>query len=155
MPRPSGEPPSEEPREPGGPDESGGRDESGGLRVVVADQGPVCVVTLAGELDHDTADELRAVLARPPAAGFERIVVDLADLRFCDSTGLNILLRARLDGQASGRRLELAGPSPVVARLLAITGADRVLRIHRDLGTALGAPAPDPAGPADPPPGPA
>ncbi|MER7769185.1 STAS domain-containing protein [Kitasatospora sp. NPDC096140] len=140
--------PSEEPCEPTG------HNESGGLRVEVLDRGPVRIVTAAGELDHDTADGLRAALARPSVPGVERIVVDLADLRFCDSTGLNVLLRARLDAEAAGFRLEVAGPSPVVARLFAITGANGVLRIHPDLGTALEASGP-PGSAGDAPSGPA
>ncbi|MER7580673.1 STAS domain-containing protein [Kitasatospora sp. NPDC097691] len=134
--------PSEEPCEPSGDHESGD------LRVEVLDRGPVRIVTLAGELDHDTADGLRAALARPSVPGVERIVVDLADLRFCDSTGLNILLRARLDAEAAGHLLELAGPNAVVARIFAITGADTVLRIHPDVATAIGAPGPGSTGPA-------
>ncbi|MEU9044749.1 MULTISPECIES: STAS domain-containing protein [unclassified Kitasatospora] len=143
MPRPS-EGPSEKPCEPAGDHAFGD------LRVAVADEGPVRVVTVAGELDHDTADALRAALAAPPPHGVERIVIDFTDLRFCDSTGLNVLLRAHLDAQAAGLRLELAGPSPVVARLLAVTGADTVLRIHPDLGSATKAPR-GTAGPAAPP----
>ncbi|MFG2916866.1 STAS domain-containing protein [Kitasatospora sp. NPDC048298] len=151
----------EQPREPagrdgpgrGGPGRGGGGEfASGDLRVAVGDRGPVRVVTVAGELDHDSADGLRAALARPPsAAGIERIVVDLAGLRFCDSTGLNVLLRARLDARAAGLRLEVAGPVPLVARLFAITGADDVLRVHPDLRTALAASEKGPAGPGAPP----
>ncbi|MFJ8622032.1 STAS domain-containing protein [Kitasatospora sp. NPDC093550] len=135
--------PSEEPREPDG------KHASGGLRVAVVDEPPLRTVTVAGELDHDTADGLRAALAAPYRDGFARILVDLADLRFCDSTGLNVLLRARLDADAAGWRLALVGPNPVVARLFAITGADTVLRIHQDLDAALKELAADPE-PADP-----
>ncbi|WP_051709114.1 STAS domain-containing protein [Streptomyces sp. NRRL S-350] len=117
--------------------------------VVLDQDGPVRVVTVSGELDHDTADGLRTALARPLEGGVRRLVVDLADLRFCDSTGLNILLRAHLDTEAAGLRLDLAGPSATLLRLLAITGADTVLRIHPDLASALAAPE-GPAGPLGP-----
>ncbi|MBV6696743.1 STAS domain-containing protein [Kitasatospora aureofaciens] len=118
--------------------------ERGDLRVAVDREGPVRIVTVAGELDHDTADGLRAALTGSADDGIQRIVVDLGELRFCDSTGLNILLRARLDAETAGLRLELAGPRPVVARLFAITGADSVFRIHPDPGSALKAPGPAP-----------
>ncbi|MFJ6378585.1 STAS domain-containing protein [Kitasatospora sp. NPDC092039] len=145
---------SEPSREPGGrhvPEEP----EPDDLSVTVADRGPVRIVTVTGELDHDSADRLRVALARPASAdGIERIVVDLAGLRFCDSTGLNVLLRARLDAGAGELRLELAGPGPLVARLIAITGADSVLRVHPDLRTALAASGEGSAGGAVAPPGP-
>lgn len=142
--------PSEQPHEPAG--RTGpGDPEAAALRVTVGDRGPVRIVTVTGELDHDSADGLRAALARPPSAdGIERIVVDLAGLGFCDSTGLNVLLRARLDAQEAGLRLELAGAGPLVARLFAVTGADSVLHVHPDLRTALAASGEGPAGPVPP-----
>lgn len=134
----------------GGPAEGEGaaRLGPGALRVEVDRAGPVRIVTLAGELDHDTAPELRPVLGAPLDDGVQRLVVDLTELRFCDSTGLNLLLRARLDAEALGLRLELAGPVAIVARLFAITGVDGVFLIHSDLGAALraGGPVPDDRG---------
>ncbi|MER7666849.1 STAS domain-containing protein [Kitasatospora sp. NPDC096128] len=114
----------------------------GGLQVRVERKGTVRILALAGELDHDTVGELRAALVRRPDDGIDRIVVDLDGLRFCDSSGLNALLRARIDGEAAGSALELAAPRPAVARLLAVTGADSVLRVHPDVTTALKAPGP-------------
>ncbi|MFJ2868041.1 STAS domain-containing protein [Kitasatospora sp. NPDC087314] len=121
-----------------------GEREPGNLRVAVRREGPARVVSVVGELDHGTANGLWTVRSRPAAEGGERIVVDLADLRFGDSTGLNILLRARRDAEAAGLRLELAGPRPTMARLFAITEADSVLRIHPDLDAALKATDPSP-----------
>ncbi|MFJ9847646.1 STAS domain-containing protein [Kitasatospora sp. NPDC101155] len=126
MPRPADEPTGAE-----------GEQDSGGLHVAVGRDGPVRIVTVAGELDHDSADGLRTALSCPGDDGIERIVVDFSDLRFCDSTGLNILLYARIEAEAAGLRLELAGLRPIVARLFEVTGADSVLRIHPDLKSAL------------------
>ncbi|MCP3820670.1 STAS domain-containing protein [Streptomyces sp. A3M-1-3] len=95
------------------------------------------VLALAGELDHDTADPLREALADGLGVGADRILVDCAELRFCDSTGLNVLLRGRLAAQDSGIRLELAALQPPVARMFHITGADGVFRVHADLAEAL------------------
>ncbi|RKT09453.1 anti-anti-sigma factor [Streptomyces sp. 1114.5] len=135
MSRPVEDRPGGDEHEPAGPEPTG-------LSVAVDHEGAVRIVTVAGELDHDTADGLREALARPAVDGLERILIDLRDLRFCDSTGLNLLLRARLAAETAGLRLELAGLRPAVARLFAITGADSVLRIHPDLETALTAPGP-------------
>jgi anti-anti-sigma factor len=58
------------------------------------------------------------------------IAVDLSVLTFCDSSGLNPLLSARMHAQQRAVPLRLAAPSPVVLRILQVTGADTVLPIH-------------------------
>lgn len=96
------------------------------------------VLLLSGELDHDTADPLRQALAAALAgAGPARLVVDCGGLRFCDSTGLNVLLRARMAARAAGGGLELAALPRPVARMFRLTGADQVFRVHPDLEAAL------------------
>ncbi|WP_395298178.1 STAS domain-containing protein [Kitasatospora hibisci] len=127
MPRPADEP-------------VGGEEVHARLLVSVGRAGSVRIVTVGGELDHDTASELRAALALPVDDGIARILVDFGDLQFCDSTGLNLLLRARLDAEAAGLSLEVADLQPAVARLFEITGVDTVMRIHPDRGAALKAP---------------
>ncbi|MFD9488006.1 STAS domain-containing protein [Streptomyces sp. NPDC059991] len=113
---------------------------AGGRRFAVAARriGGTTVLSLTGELDHDTVEPLRATLAEQIAEAPERIVVDCAALRFCDSTGLNALLRARAAAsQTTGAGIELVALQPPVARMFEITGADAVFRIHSDLGQAL------------------
>ncbi|MFF8958359.1 STAS domain-containing protein [Streptomyces sp. NPDC014894] len=95
------------------------------------------ILVLAGELDHDTAEPLRAALGDAVRERPERILVDCAELRFCDSTGLNVLLRARLEAQESGGRLDLASLRPPVARMFDITGASTVFRVYGTVDAAL------------------
>ena len=80
------------------------------------------VVSVAGELDVATAPELASALA-----GVEgEVTVDLNGATFADPSGLRVLLAAR----AGGCRLRVVrrrgGP---VARLLALTGTERMLRV--------------------------
>lgn len=96
----------------------------------------VVVLSLAGELDHDTAGPLREALDAAVGQG-GRLVVDMSGLRFCDSTGLNALLHGRLSVQEAGGSLELAGLSGPVARMFRITGADGVFPVHTDVAQAL------------------
>ncbi|MFI9160937.1 STAS domain-containing protein [Kitasatospora aureofaciens] len=146
-----GSPPSRPARRADGPAGAAGWPTAGGLWVAVDRDGQVRIVHVAGELDHHSADGLCGAPARPVEDGIERIVLDLGELGFCDSTGLNILPHARLDAEAVGLRLELAGLRPSVARLFAVTGADAVLRIHPDLGVALTVPGRVPAAVPDAP----
>ncbi|MBA0049450.1 anti-sigma factor antagonist [Streptomyces sp. AJS327] len=109
----------------------------GRLTVAVRHQGPSAVVTCEGELDHHTADLLREPLERSVEEGYSRLVVDCSGLEFCDSTGLNVLLGARLKAEAAGGGVHLAGMGPVVARVFEITGAGAVFTVHDDLDAAL------------------
>ncbi|MFE2928961.1 STAS domain-containing protein [Streptomyces goshikiensis] len=88
-------------------------------------------VTLRGEKDSECASTLRRalleVLADPRA---REVVVDLRALDFCDSSGLNALLEARLVAVGQGQSLRLVAPSHQVVRLFQLTGADSVFAIN-------------------------
>ena len=101
--------------------------------------GHVLVLRLAGELDLDGVTILDGCLVEGPTA----ITLDLSRLGFCDSTGLNVLLRLRLDAEKRGIDVHLAAPSPQVARILGITGTDKVFPVHASVQDALAALAPD------------
>ncbi|MCX4906093.1 STAS domain-containing protein [Streptomyces sp. NBC_00878] len=115
-----------------------GSAQSGRLLVEVREEGASAVVTPAGELDHHTADLLREPIEDCLDRGFARLVVDCTRLEFCDSTGLNVLLGARLKAEAAGGGVHLAGMLPVVARVFEITGAEVVFTLHDTLEAALG-----------------
>ncbi|KQX83008.1 MULTISPECIES: STAS domain-containing protein [unclassified Streptomyces] len=115
-----------------------GSAQSGRLLVEVRQEGSSAVVTPAGELDHHTADLLREPLEDCLSKGISRLVVDCTRLEFCDSTGLNVLLGARLKAEAAGGGVHLAGMLPVVARVFEITGADAVFTVHATVEEALG-----------------
>ncbi|MER7757969.1 STAS domain-containing protein [Kitasatospora sp. NPDC097643] len=81
------------------------------------------VLILRGELDLDSLAELLAGLDRALAEPATVVVIDCADLEFCDSTGLSALLQARTRAMTEGSRIELARPRPLVLRMLELTGA--------------------------------
>jgi anti-anti-sigma factor len=109
----------------------------GRLQVRLRAEGRSEVVTVAGELDHHTAELLRAPLEDALERGRVRLVIDCSQLEFCDSTGLNVLLGARLKADAADGGVHLVGMLPVVARVFEITGADAVFTVHDSLATAL------------------
>jgi anti-sigma B factor antagonist len=104
-------------------------------RVRQTDEGPV--VAVDGELDHATASDLQAILADVPLASGELLVIDLAALRFCDSSGLAVFLAARNRAVSLGARIALSGVPAHTARVLRITGLHDVLPA---LGEGDGAP---------------
>ncbi|WP_327297238.1 MULTISPECIES: STAS domain-containing protein [unclassified Streptomyces] len=109
----------------------------GRLQVEVRSVDRSEVVTPAGELDHHTAELLSEPLDDALERGRSRLVIDCSQLEFCDSTGLNVLLGARLKAEAAGGGVHLAGMLPVVARVFEITGAEAVFTVHDCLEDAL------------------
>jgi anti-anti-sigma factor len=83
---------------------------------------------IEGELDLATAPVLSAHLDPLPRWCHD-VVIDVAGLRFVDSTGLGVLLRAHHAAQDEGRRVLLASPSERVRRLLQISALDDVLLV--------------------------
>ncbi|QNP72304.1 STAS domain-containing protein [Streptomyces roseirectus] len=120
-----------------------GSAQSGRLLVEVREEGASAVVTPAGELDHHTADLLREPLEGCLAKGLSRLVIDCSRLEFCDSTGLNVLLGARLKAEAAGGGVHLVAMQPVVARVFEITGAEAVFTVHDTVAEALPGPGTD------------
>ncbi|MBW1595732.1 STAS domain-containing protein [Streptomyces sp. JJ38] len=109
----------------------------GRLTVGVRHAGETAVVTPEGELDHHTAELLRTPLESALEEGCRYLLVDCSRLEFLDSTGLNVLLAARLEAEAAGGAVHLAAMRPVVARVFEITGAGAVFTVHDALTDAL------------------
>ena len=80
------------------------------------------VVALRGELDVCTAADGLSALTAPAAAG-ARVVVDLAELAFMDCYSLNEIMAVRAQARRAGGDLVLAGPQPIVLRLLDLCDA--------------------------------
>lgn len=93
------------------------------------------VLVLVGELDRDEVGRLWAAVEECPPSG--RIVVDCSGLGFCDSSGLNVLLRTRLRTLEAGGLVELAGLRAPVDRMFEITGARGVFPVYGSVGEAL------------------
>lgn len=114
-----------------------GNTSRGRLHVEVRQHGGSAVLTPVGELDYHTADLLRDPIEQCLGQGRSRLVLDCARLEFCDSTGLNVLLGARLKAEAAGGGVHLTGLRPAVARVFEITGAEAVFHLHDTLDEAL------------------
>jgi anti-sigma B factor antagonist len=83
------------------------------------------VITLAGELDLASADQLEAVIRDTEETDIGWIVVDLSDVRFIDSTGLSVLLNAKK--RSDGRFRCIPSNHDAVTRLLELTGTVHML----------------------------
>jgi anti-anti-sigma factor len=98
------------------------------LASVVHPAPGAAVLVVHGPLDLGTADRIDRMVRREFTAGRHQLVIDLSDVTFCDSTGINMLLRLHHAAGEDGW-VRLAGVGDQVRRVLQITNADRVL--HR------------------------
>ena len=99
--------------------------------------GAARVVHLGGELDLYNAAQVRAGLAEACAETPERVVVDLSEVEFIDSTALGVLIETRTKLDRGG--LLLAAPGLETRRALQISGLDKLFTVHDTVEDALSA----------------
>jgi anti-anti-sigma factor len=92
-------------------------------------QGSGPVVVLSGEADLTSAGQLRELLASETQRAGRRLTVDVSDLCFVDSTALSVfLVTAKMLRERDGE-LVLMHPQKLVAEVLGLLGADKVIRV--------------------------
>jgi len=96
------------------------------------------VIHLVGELDLYNAPEVRSNLLELCAEQPERLVVDLAEVEFIDSTALGVLTEARTKLE-NRRSFLLAAPGLETHRALTMSGLDQHLSVHETVDEALAA----------------
>ncbi|MFI6103065.1 STAS domain-containing protein [Streptomyces sp. NPDC051310] len=87
------------------------------------------VLALAGELDMGTEELLAEAVEELIDAGYRRVVLDCADVAFCDSRGFNALLAALQATQDAGGALALAAVSERLQSLLGLVGGEMIFNI--------------------------
>ena len=97
--------------------------------------GDAIVVAVAGDVDLETAPALWTAL-EPVLMSADRLVLDLSQVTFIDSSGLGVLVRA---SQLLGRReaLVVRSPQPQARRVFQLAGIDQVVTVED--GDGLGA----------------
>ncbi|MFC9930044.1 STAS domain-containing protein [Streptomyces sp. NPDC127190] len=110
--------------------------QAGQLSVVTTATDGIRVLTLAGEIDHHTGDTLRQALDASSTPR-PRIVVDMRQVTFMDSSGINILIAAHRALSEAGGWLRLAAPGESVMRTISIVGVDAVIDCRATLRQAL------------------
>lgn len=104
--------------------------------LAIETNGSACVVKLAGELDLYNAPQVRTALANASADSPERVVIDLSEVEFIDSTALGVLIEARRQLK-NNQAFLLAAPGLETRRALEISGLDRHFNVHDSVSEAL------------------
>lgn len=85
------------------------------------------VVTLHGDLDLVTIEELRGLLEQACAGDPERVVIDLTDVPFVDVLSLSTILASADAVRDYGGLLHVKGASGAVRRICALLNAKDLL----------------------------
>jgi anti-sigma B factor antagonist len=95
------------------------------------------IVTIEGELDIATVPSVRDELSRIEHERGREVVIDLLAVPFVDSAALGLLVETSKRMQARGGVLTIVCDDRRIARILEITGLERVLRRQSTLREAL------------------
>ena len=110
------------------------------MQVTVTDlRSDVAVLRLTGELGADTVTALHTKLAQLLERPVPRIVVDLCDLKFCDSIGLSAFIISKEVIVARGGWLSFAGANPFLAQLMETVGLSRYFATFPEVEDAIAA----------------
>jgi anti-sigma B factor antagonist len=95
------------------------------------------VLTVGGEVDLNTAPQLKERINALIADGHAHIAVDLEGVGFMDSTGLSALVSGLMRTGDGGGEMAVVCTQPHILRLLALTGLDHVLNVHSTVAEAV------------------
>jgi anti-sigma B factor antagonist len=91
----------------------------------------------AGDLDLYVSADLRQQIFSAVADGVERLVVDLLDVTFIDSTALGVLADAAKRLRANAGSLAIVCRDSNILKVLEITGLSRLFRIYDSIPEAI------------------
>lgn len=113
------------------------------MTVSEAEEGEWAVLRVSGEMDLVTSPAVRQHVHDAVADGRRSVILDLSRVRFCDSSGVGVLIAARRLMRSCQGRLRLILPAhgtedgSHVNRVLAALGVRRLFEVYPDVPSAL------------------
>lgn len=107
------------------------------MDLVSHHSGDVNVITVnEPRIDASAAIRFKDAMRGLTASGPSRVILDLAQVRFIDSSGLGAIV-ASMKQLPTGHRLELAALTPDVDKVFRLTRMDTIFAIHASTEMAL------------------
>jgi anti-sigma B factor antagonist len=107
------------------------------ISVTTTHQDDVAVVCVAGEVDMSSVEPFETAVRSQLTAGPRGLVMDLVGVTFCGSSGLRILVEARVRAETTRTALCLVADGPAVLRTLEVSGLTPLFRVHTSVPDAL------------------
>ena len=100
-------------------------------------QGDARIVTVqADRIDAAVAIQFKDRMRLETEGGPDRVILNLSSVSFIDSSGLGAIVAA-MKQMGTGRRLDLAGLSPMVEKVFRLTRMDTVFTLFPSLDDAM------------------
>lgn len=106
------------------------------MEFTVESQGDIAFVVLGGELDVALAPQLKTVLKETIEKGNKKIVVDMKDVKFIDSSCLGVLVNAHKLAVAQQGAIRFAQASEAVRKIFELTRTDKHLSFFATIDEA-------------------
>ncbi|MEO6605145.1 MAG: STAS domain-containing protein [Aeromicrobium sp.] len=97
------------------------------------------IIEVGGEVDVYTAPKLREAIVTAIDAGHTRLIIDVENVAFLDSTGLGVLVGALKRVRADGGSLDIVCTHERILKIFGITGLDKVFGLHASIDEARAA----------------
>lgn len=96
-----------------------------------------CIITLPKEMLMTETPTLRAAILKQIKSGITRLIMDLHQVEFIDSSGLSVLISALKQAQQEGGEVILLSPSEGVRALIELTRLHQVFHIYENQSAAI------------------
>jgi anti-sigma B factor antagonist len=107
-----------------------------GLRLISTVQNDAPVVRAAGEVDLRTSPQLREVLLKVAQSKPKRLIIDLSDVDYMDSSGVGTMVEVKRLIERAGGRLILVALQPRVRSVFEVTQLERFFDIANNINDA-------------------
>ncbi len=107
------------------------------MRVTRSEREGVAILRLAGEFDSFETEEVRRTFEECLKEGRRRVVLDLADLVFANSTTIAYFISAHKRAREAGGGMILAKPGEFLRKTLKTLGLDQVLTLRDNVDDAV------------------
>lgn len=107
------------------------------MKVTRSEREGVAILRLVGEFDSFETEEMRRVFDECFREGKRRVVFDLSDLVFANSTTIAFFISAQKRAREAGGGVVLANPGDFLRKTLKTLGLDLVLALSPDLDDAI------------------
>lgn len=109
------------------------------MNITEREQDGVTIYSIEGRVDSEGAVDLDMALQAATADGKNKMVLEMAEVRYINSAGLRTLADILTQNQKAGGDLKLVSLHPKVRRVFQIIGFERFFNIYESIDEAVAA----------------